>query len=123
MTIDPTVIGSGVVMATGISVGYVVWMTRGGLLLLTLVSSMPAWRLVDPIPVLGRLRDKRDEEDEAGESLRSLVEGDTPKDGKDERVEDEHSGAQRAAEATPTASDTSDPSDSVALRGDPQTAW
>ena len=74
--IDQTVVSSGVVMATSLSVGYVVWMTRGGLLLLSLVSSMPAWRLVDPIPVLGRLRDKRDEqEDEAAESLRSLVEG------------------------------------------------
>jgi hypothetical protein len=41
----------------GLSVGYVVWLLRGGVLVGSLLSSLPAWRFVDPLPVLGRLDD------------------------------------------------------------------
>ena len=43
----------------------------GGLLITSLLSSLPAWRYVDPLPVLGRLRGDDDEDDE---SLESIVE-------------------------------------------------
>jgi hypothetical protein len=36
------------------SVGYVVWLFRGGLLLGSLLSSLPAWHVIDPLPVLAR---------------------------------------------------------------------
>jgi hypothetical protein len=55
------------------SVGYVVWMLRGGVLVSTLLSSLPAWRLVDPLPVLGRMDDGDDDGDDADDSLESLV--------------------------------------------------
>jgi hypothetical protein len=44
---------------------------RAEVLLGTLLSSMPAWRVVDPLPVLGRLTEDDDEDDD---SLESLVE-------------------------------------------------
>ena len=71
--IGQTFVGSSVALSTGISVGYVVWIARGGLLLASLVSSMPAWRLVDPLPILARLEDA-DAAAGGGDSLASIIE-------------------------------------------------
>ncbi|HYC44258.1 MAG TPA: cadherin-like domain-containing protein [Burkholderiales bacterium] len=73
-----TRIESGTIAATaatslGLSVGYVIWVLRGGVLLSTLVSSLPAWRLVDPLPVLGRM--DAEDDGEGDDSLESLVDG------------------------------------------------
>ena len=80
--LETQLIASTVAVTTGLSVGYVAWLTRGGLLAASLLSSMPAWRLVDPVPILARLRgeddDEREERDE--ESLDSLVRGKNPPD-------------------------------------------
>jgi hypothetical protein len=70
--IEATVVGSSAVVTTGLSVGYVVWLARGGMLLASLLSSMPAWRAIDPLPVLASFRDN-DEDDADDESLDSLV--------------------------------------------------
>ena len=53
-----------------LTVGYVVWMLRGGVLITSLLAQMPAWRIVDPLVVLESL-DKSDEDDE---SIGSLME-------------------------------------------------
>ena len=45
-----------VVLGGGLSVGYVLWLLRSGLLLSTLMSTLPAWAVVDPLPVLARGR-------------------------------------------------------------------
>ncbi len=66
-----TVIGSSTIVTTGLSVGYVLWLARGGLLLASLLSTMPAWRVIDPLPVLAGFRNSDDENDD--ESLESLV--------------------------------------------------
>ena len=60
-------------VTSGLSVGYVLWMTRGGLLVASLLSSLPAWRLVDPIPVLAQLSLSDEEDEEEGESLDTIV--------------------------------------------------
>ncbi len=65
--------GSTLAVTTGLSVGYLFWLTRGGLLLASLLSTMPAWRLIDPIPILARLRDDEGENPEDSESLSTLV--------------------------------------------------
>jgi hypothetical protein len=70
--LEQRVVGSAVAIGTGLSVGYVIWLLRGGLLLTSLLSSVPAWRFVDPLPVLGRLRGD-DDDDEDYESLESIV--------------------------------------------------
>ena len=47
---------------------------RGGLLLGSVLTSLPAWRSIDPLPVLGSLDGS--ENDSEGESLEDLVSDD-----------------------------------------------
>ena len=53
---NKTVMGSAIAVSTGLSVGYVVWLIRGGMLLSSLLSSIPAWQILDPLPVLAGRR-------------------------------------------------------------------
>ncbi|MCA9216692.1 MAG: tandem-95 repeat protein, partial [Planctomycetales bacterium] len=53
-------LGSSLAATTSLSVGYVIWLIRGGVLLSSVLSSLPAWQLVDPLPVLGHLDDDED---------------------------------------------------------------
>ena len=64
-------VNTGTAATAGLSIGYVAWLARGGLLLSSFLSSMPAWRLIDPIPVLAYLDEEG--EGEEGESLASLI--------------------------------------------------
>jgi hypothetical protein len=70
--IEATVVGSSAVVTTGLSVGYVVWLARGGRLLASLLSSMPAWRAIDPLPVLANFRDSEDGVTEALAARRGI---------------------------------------------------
>jgi hypothetical protein len=75
-TLETTMVGSSIAVTSGLSVGYVLWLTRGGLLIASLLSSLPAWRLIDPIPILAHLGlDEEPDEDEE-ESLDSMVNAD-----------------------------------------------
>ncbi|MDB5615376.1 MAG: hypothetical protein JWQ22_3029, partial [Devosia sp.] len=65
-------VGISVAAGTSVSAGYVIWLLRGGVLATSLMSSLPAWRFVDPLPVLNRLgRDDDDEHDD--DSLEAMV--------------------------------------------------
>ena len=68
-----TVIGGSAGLTTGLSIGYAIWLIRGGALAGSVLSSLPAWRFVDPLPVLGTLGTDAPGGD--GESLQSLVDG------------------------------------------------
>ncbi|MDJ0669333.1 MAG: hypothetical protein QNJ61_18770, partial [Desulfobacterales bacterium] len=68
---EQTMLGSAIVMSTGLSVGYVIWLVRGGMLLSSLLSSLPAWQLLDPLPILARKKDDDGTEDD--ESLESIL--------------------------------------------------
>ncbi len=46
------VLGSSLVVGSGLSLGYVVWLVRGGVLVSSMLSALPAWQLIDPLPVL-----------------------------------------------------------------------
>lgn len=59
------------VATAGLSVGYLFWLLRTEVLLGSFLSSLPAWRLVDPLPVLGQIADEAYDDDD---SLESLVE-------------------------------------------------
>ncbi len=48
--IDSVTVGTTVVST--FSVGYVLWSMRGGQLLSTFLATMPAWQIMDPLPVL-----------------------------------------------------------------------
>ncbi len=63
--------GVSIATTTGLSVGYVAWLVRGGALLSSVLSSMPAWRMIDPLPILSYKRQDDAEEDD--ESLESMV--------------------------------------------------
>jgi hypothetical protein len=66
--------GSIAVGSFSLTVGYVLWLLRGGALLASLLSSLPAWRLVDPLPVLSRV----DDEEDQGEDEDAFVSFDAP---------------------------------------------
>ena len=79
--IERVVLGSAVVSSIGLSAGYVIWVLKGGSLLASVLSSMPAWHLADPLSILAGKRD----DDEDDESLETII-----RDGeKDDEDEDE----------------------------------
>ena len=81
ITLDQMVVGSGIAMSTGLSIGYVTWLLRSGILLSSVLTSLPAWRFIDPLPILSKMEGDDyglNEEDE--DSLESLVQ----KESKDE---------------------------------------
>jgi hypothetical protein len=71
--VEQAIAGSSLALTAGLSVGYVIWLTRGGLLLASLTSSLPVWRLIDPIPILASLARRSEDDPEDEESLDSLV--------------------------------------------------
>jgi len=70
-SIEHKIVGSTVAVTGAMSVGYVIWLLRGGLLLSSLLSSLPAWHAIDPMPVLARAGNSKDdgEEDDPLETL------------------------------------------------------
>ena len=44
--------GTATVMTAAISTGYVIWALRGSFLLASFLSTLPAWRTLDPLPIL-----------------------------------------------------------------------
>jgi hypothetical protein len=73
--VEATVAETVGVVGGGLAIGYVIWIIRGGYLLSSLLFSMPAWRLIDPLPILdylddeGRADKKREDEDQSLEEL------------------------------------------------------
>ena len=68
--VDSVVVGSTAVVTTSLSVGYVIWILRGGSLLTAFMSALPAWQAFDPLPILQTF-EKRNEEDD--DSLLSIA--------------------------------------------------
>jgi parallel beta-helix repeat protein len=51
-------------ISTSLMAGYVVWVLRGGFLVTALLTQMPAWAMVNPLPIFdGREQDEDDQED------------------------------------------------------------
>jgi hypothetical protein len=73
--------GTATGMSVGASAAYLIWLLRGGSLVSSLLSMFPAWKSIDPLPVLDsfeqsrRRRKKRKNvtTDDSDESLESLV--------------------------------------------------
>ena len=63
--------------ATALSVGYVIWSVRSGYLLATMLSSLPAWRRFDPLPILdfaaARKRDKESKNPDGGTLVENIL--------------------------------------------------
>ena len=57
---------SAIALSSGLSIGYIVWLIRGGILVSSMLSALPAWQLIDPLPVVtsaGPAKGKRPETD------------------------------------------------------------
>jgi len=65
------VLATSATLSSGISVGYILWLLRGGTLLASVMASMPAWRAIDPLPILESLGG---DDDNDTETLESMVE-------------------------------------------------
>ena len=59
-------VAGSLVLSTSFSVGYVLWLARGGVLLASMASSIPAWATVDPLPVLSRFKARQSEGSDDG---------------------------------------------------------
>ena len=79
-------LGSAFGVSAGISLGYAVWVMRSGILLSSLLGSLPIWRFIDPLQVLPVGRSQS--EDHEDESLASIASGDNEKAVKNESTPD-----------------------------------
>ncbi|MEO8630786.1 MAG: hypothetical protein ABI612_22215, partial [Betaproteobacteria bacterium] len=66
ISLEKKIIGSTVAVTVSVSIGYVMWLLRGGVLMSSLLSSLPAWHIIDPMPVLSQAKrkDERNAEDD-----------------------------------------------------------
>jgi VCBS repeat-containing protein len=78
--LPPWIAGTALVTTTGLTAGYVLWTIRGGYLLASLLTTMPAWTIVDPLPVLefppdtdGPTRRRGKVGSEGAETLESII--------------------------------------------------
>jgi hypothetical protein len=65
-----------VVLAAGslsMTLAYLLWLIRGGALVASALSALPAWRILDPLPVLARAPEDEDEEDPEEEDDQTIV--------------------------------------------------
>lgn len=67
-------VGSAAVVSTSLTVGYVLWILRGGSLLTAFASALPTWSSFDPLPVLESFSRTREEDKE---TLLSIATGQT----------------------------------------------
>jgi hypothetical protein len=65
--------GGALATTTSLAVGYVMWLFRGGALLSGFLSSMAAWQLADPLPVLAHALRRGAGGTDDEDSLESLV--------------------------------------------------
>ena len=69
MTIEQLAVGATVSVVSAFSVGYALWTLRGGYLLTSFLASLPAWQMVNPLPVLQSFAAaKEDDDEEDGDS-------------------------------------------------------
>ncbi|MDV6034618.1 MAG: tandem-95 repeat protein [Phycisphaera sp. RhM] len=78
--------GSFAGVSSALSVGYVMWTIRGGLLATSLLAHLPAWSFVDPLLVLDELDDDDDGDDD---SLAEMLDKSESERGKAESAEAE----------------------------------
>lgn len=76
--------GTASFVSLGVSVLYILWTIRAGYLVASLLSSMPAWQFIDPLPILNdpsALSRRRGEVNDDDDSIESLVDHDQPDTG------------------------------------------
>ena len=71
-SVQEFLVGTTAITSTTLSVGYVIWLLRGGSLVASLMSTLPAWSEFDPLAVLEEVN-----LDEDTESLLDIATGDS----------------------------------------------
>jgi hypothetical protein len=69
LNLDSTVAISAAGAALGGSVIYLLWLIRGGVLMGSYLSALPAWQVLDPLPMLERLKDPTQDDDDLPDDL------------------------------------------------------
>ena len=69
---DRNFAASSVAVSASVSIGYVIWLIRGGVLLSSVLASVPAWSAIDPLPVLSRVGGRKGGDDE-DDSLQAML--------------------------------------------------
>jgi len=79
VALEHTLTVSAAGVSLGLSLVYVLWLIRGGVLMGSYLSALPAWRILDPLPVLARPDDEAEEDEEdlhsAGKGGRDVLRG------------------------------------------------
>jgi hypothetical protein len=73
LKLDQNVVASTTAVSATLSIGYVIWLVRGGALLSSLLASMPAWRMIDPLPILDSMGGG-DDDNADDDSLDAMIE-------------------------------------------------
>lgn len=72
ITIKRNFVASTAAVSASLSIGYVIWLLRGGVLLSSLLASVPAWGSIDPLPVLSSATARRGKDGE-DDSLQGML--------------------------------------------------
>lgn len=62
-------LGNTAAITSSITVGYLIWLIKGGQVLAALMANLPAWRLIDPLPILSTMIDEEEGDDDSLESI------------------------------------------------------
>ena len=63
-------LGTSAALTSGVSVGFLVWIIKGGQISAMVLANLPAWRWIDPLPILNSISNLEEE----GDSLESIIE-------------------------------------------------
>lgn len=64
--VQELIVGTTAVVSSALSVGYVIWLIRGGAILASVISTLPSWVAFDPLPILESARDLPDDVHDTG---------------------------------------------------------
>ena len=66
-------VGTATGLTAAFSTGYVMWALRGGYLAAGMLSSLPSWRFIDPLPILVGASDQQLQSGQKEDSLAQIV--------------------------------------------------
>lgn len=73
ISIEQNFAASTAAVSASVSIGYVIWLLRGGVLLSSLLASIPAWSAIDPLPILSNAGAGKRGKDGDDESLQDML--------------------------------------------------
>ncbi len=68
-SIPTFLVGGTAALASTLTAGYLIWLIKGGQLVAALMANLPAWQLIDPLPILNSLDDEDVSDDQSLEEM------------------------------------------------------